>query len=258
MIAKTSEEIVTIWECGKRLAKIVAELTAVLRPGMATMELDQLAERLIREADGLPVFKGYRSHRSEPSFPASLCVSINDEVVHGIPRRDRTLSEGDIVGLDIGMRWPAQNGLITDMAVTVPVGAVAPLATRLLDVTRSALERGMSILKPGIRLGDLGHAIQETIESGGFSVVRDLVGHGVGRRLHEQPYVPNYGLPGEGEAVREGMVLAIEPMATVGSSLVGLADDGWTWRTRDGSLAAHFEHTVLVTKDGAEVLTKVW
>lgn len=277
MIAETGEELATIRECGKRLANIVAELKRALRPGMATAELDELAERLILDTGGQPVFKGYRSRRSEPPFPASLCVSINDEVVHGIPRRDRTLSAGDIVGLDIGMRWPAfgrhsdlrrakpasrdgdphiSEGLITDMAVTVPVGAVALPAARLIDATRSALERGVGILKPGIRLGDLGHAIQEAIESAGFSVVQDLVGHGVGRRLHEHPYVPNYGLPGEGEAVREGMVLAIEPMATIGSSSLGLADDGWTWRTRDGSLAAHFEHTVLVMKGGAEVLTK--
>lgn len=256
MIVANTEEVATIRECGKRLAGIVAELTTAVHPGIATAELGRLAESLISARGGVPVFKGYRSHRSEPPFPASICVSINDEVVHGIPRPERILDEGDLVSLDIGMRWPAADGLITDMAVTVPVGAVSPLAARILSATQTALERGIGVLKAGIRLGDLGHAIQEAIEAQEFSVVRDLVGHGVGRRLHEHPYVPNYGMPGEGEIVREGMVLAIEPMATVGSPSVGLADDGWTWRTRDGSLAAHFEHTVLVTKDGAEILTR--
>ncbi|MDP3727042.1 MAG: type I methionyl aminopeptidase [bacterium] len=257
MIVRTGEEARTLRECGKRLAGIVTELVAAVRPGLTTIELDELAERLILEAGGQPVFKGYRSQKNEPPFPASLCVSINEEVVHGIPRRERTLAAGDIVGLDIGMRWPARDGLITDMAVTVPVGAVTPLASRLLDATRAALGRGIGILEPGMPLGDLGAAIQEAIESEEFSVVRDLVGHGVGRQLHEEPYVPNYGVAGEGEIVREGMVLAIEPMATVGGPSVRLADDGWTWRTADGSLAAHFEHTVLVTKEGAEVLTKL-
>ena len=148
-------------------------------------------------------------------------------------------------------------GLITDMALTVPVGKISASAENLLQKTRGALEAGIGVLKPGMRLGGLGRVIQDSIESAGFSVVKDLVGHGVGRKLHEEPYIPNYGTPGEGELIREGMVLAIEPMAAIGSAAVELAKDGWTWRTADGSLAAHFEHTVLVTKDGAEVLTKV-
>ncbi|MBI4132026.1 MAG: M24 family metallopeptidase [Candidatus Sungbacteria bacterium] len=270
MIASRPEELATLRECGKRLAVITAELAAAVRPGMSTFELDELALRLIRQAGGEPVFKGYRAEKDGPPFPASLCTSINDEVVHGIPRRERRLLEGDIIGLDIGMLWPASAGparpaggaaagkpagLITDMAVTIPVGNVSPRAGRLLVATSRALAEGIRVLKPGIRLGDLGHAIQQVIEAQEFSVVRDLVGHGVGRRLHEEPFVPNYGMPGTGKVIREGMVLAIEPMATVGSPSVRLADDGWTWCTADGSLAAHFEHTVLVRRDGAEVLT---
>ncbi len=225
------------------------------------------------------MFKGYRADGRGRPFPASVCTSINDEVVHGIPRPDRVLREGDTIGLDIGMRWPSasqtskvpapeqvrygagnrqtfEEGLVTDMAVSVAVGRVPYVTGELLHATRDALLKGIGMLKPGIRMGDLGHAIQEAIESQGFSVVRDLVGHGVGQKLHEDPYVPNYGTPGEGIEIREGMVLAIEPMATAGGSAVLLDSDGWTWRTKDGSLAAHFEHTVLVTKDGAEVLTQ--
>ena len=177
------------------------------------------------------------------------------------------MKSGDIVGIDIGIRWPSNQesriknqesgtGLITDMAVTVPVGRIEPFAEELLQVTRESLQLGIRMIRPKLKLGDLGHVIQQHIESNGLSVVRDLVGHGVGMHLHENPYIPNYGKPGEGIALKEGMVLAIEPMVTKGSPLVRLADDGWTWITRDGSLAAHFEHTIVVTKDGVEVLTR--
>ncbi len=271
MIIANDGELATIRGCGTRLARIVAELVAAVSPGISTSELDRLAEQLIYRQGGFPVFKGYRSHKGERPFPASICTSLNEEVVHGIPSPKRILKDGDIIGIDIGMRWPSQDqkskiknksdgaevGLITDMALTVPVGEVSPLTRRLLDTTQGALAAGIRVLRPGMRLGGLGRVIQEAIESDGFSVVRDLVGHGVGKKLHEEPYVPNYGDPGEGEFIREGMVLALEPMAASGSAAVELAPDGWTWRTADGSLAAHFEHTVVVTKGGAEILTKL-
>ena len=276
MTISSHQDLEVLRECGKRLAAIMAELIAAVRPGIATLELDRIAERLIREAGGAPAFKGYRTKRDDPPFPASICGSINDEVVHGIPRSNRILKPGDIVGLDIGMRWPApqlpaasrpqparfraaklEAGLITDMAMTVPVGRIPTQAEALIAATERALRAGIAALRPGIWMGDLSHAIQQAIESCGFAVVRELVGHGVGRHLHEDPYVPNFGQPGEGVRIKEGMVLAIEPMATAGSPLVMLDSDGWTWRTKDGSLAAHFEHTVVVTKEGAEVLTRI-
>ena len=267
MIATRPEELEILREGGSRLASAVLhELVKYVRPGLSTGELDELALRLIRETGGEPVFKGYRAEGRGRPYPAAICTSVNDEVVHAIPTQDRVLASGDVLGLDIGMRWPAGQpsaasnqqpaGLITDMAVTVAVGKVSAEAERLITVTREALERGIRAIRPGIALGNLGHAIQHHIETNGFSVVRDLVGHGVGRELHEEPYVPNYGTRGEGLLLREGMVRAVEPMATAGKPAVKLDPDGWTWRTQDGSLAAHFEHTVIVTQEGAEVLTK--
>lgn len=283
MIVFSPQELATLRECGWRLAAVLGEVTRVVRPGVSTFELDTLAERLIRGVGGDPVFKGYRTEGRGKPYPAAICTSVNDEVVHAIPKKDRILASGDVLGLDLGMRWPAgqppaasyqlparsangqlearswkpETGLVTDMAVTVPVGKVTPQAGRLISVTREALEKGIRAIRPGITLGDLGAAIQRHIEVNGFSVVRDLVGHGVGRELHEEPYVPNYGTPGEGLLIRAGMVLAVEPMATAGNPAVKLDSDGWTWRTRDGSLAAHFEHTVIVTKEGVEVLTRL-
>ena len=267
MIATRPGDTDKLREGGRRLAGILQELASAVRPGLVTADLDALAERRIREAGGDPVFKGYRARRGERPFPASICTSINDEVVHAIPSRAHALQAGDIIGIDIGMRWPSSAdparsgtegrpaGLITDTAVTVPVGAVDPASEKLLAVTASALQRGIAVIRAGIRMGDLGHAIQQVIEAAGFFVVRGLVGHGVGRNLHEDPYVPNYGTPGEGMMLREGMVLAIEPMAAAGDPEVRLDPDGWTWRTRGGSRAAHFEHTVIITTHGAEVLT---
>lgn len=266
MTIASEQELEILRGSGGRLANILDELARAVKPGVSTGELDKLAEHLIHECGGIPAFKGYRSHVSEKPYPASICTSINEQVVHGIPSAKRILKSGDIVGIDIGMRWPAPQqpaassqqraGLITDMAVTVPVGRIEPFAEELLQVTRESLARGIAVIRPGMHMGDLGQAIQAHIEANGFSVVRDLVGHGVGQHLHENPYVPNYGKSGEGIVLKEGMVLAIEPMATVGSPLVRLAEDGWTWKTRDGSLAAHFEHTVVIMKDGVEVLTK--
>ncbi|MBI2640094.1 MAG: M24 family metallopeptidase, partial [Candidatus Sungbacteria bacterium] len=243
--------------------------------GISTKALDDLGERLIRETGGDPVFKGYRALGSKSAYPCSLCTSINDEVVHAIPSENRILKDGDIIGLDIGMRWPADKksflgpndkrrilsneprGLITDMAVTVGVGKISITAEALTLTTREALEKGLEILRAGIRLGDVGSVIQSHIEHSGYGVIRDLAGHGVGRELHESPFVPNYGRRGSGPFVHEGEVLAVEPMATVGDFRIRLDKDGWTFRTIDGGLAAHFEHTVLVTKDGVEVLTEL-
>lgn len=255
MIASSQRDLQTLRECGERLAAITEKLVSQVKPGISTLHLDGLAEALILSSGGVPVFKGYRTDRSEPPFPASICTSVNDEVVHAIPRADRILADGDILGIDIGMRYPRAGGLITDMAVTVPVGNISREAKRLIHAAREALMRGIDVLTAGVSMGDLGATIQRAIEAQGFGVVRDLVGHGVGRRLHEDPYVPNYGKRGDGMVISAGMVLALEPMATAGSPEVRRDPDGWTWRTRDGSLAAHFEHTVLVTASGAIILT---
>lgn len=257
MVVSSERELNTLRECGRRLGEINRKLIAAVKPGVSALELDGLAEALILSMGGSPAFKGYRSSRDEKPFPASLCVSVNDEVVHAVPRKEKVVEEGDIVSLDFGMRYPARGGLITDMAVTVTVGRVLAEAERLVAVTREALELAVGKLKAGMALGDIGALIQEHIEVNGFSVVRELMGHGVGRALHENPNVPNYGLPGQGEIVRANSVLAIEPMATAGSPVVVSDNDGWTWRTRDGSPAAHFEHTVFVGGERTEILTKL-
>ncbi|MDO8561094.1 MAG: type I methionyl aminopeptidase [bacterium] len=257
MIIKNEKELSILRECGRKLAMILGVVEKAVKPGVTTKELDDLSEKLIRDSGGEPVFKGYRTLRGEPPFPCSLCTSVNDEVVHGIPSGSRVLKEGDIVGLDIGMRWPAKDGFITDMAVTVGVGKISQKAERLIAVTKDSFEKGIAVLAPGIRLGDLGAVIQNQLEKNGYGVIRDLAGHGVGRKLHEEPFVPNYGKRGAGPVVLEGTVLAIEPMATEGDWHVVLDKDGWTFKTRDGKLAAHFEHTVVVTKDGAKVLTTI-
>lgn len=267
MVITSSQELETIRECGRRLAAVLGEVEQRVKPGVSTLALDEVAEHLIRESGGDPVFKGYRTLTSEPPFPASLCTSINNEIVHGIPSPSRILKDGDIIGLDIGMRWPSlgsqqrttnnqELGLITDMAVTVGVGKISKEAARLLHVTKESLDLGISVLKPGIRLGDVGSAVQKYLEKAGYGVIRDLAGHGVGIKLHEEPFVPNYGKAGVGPIVLEGMVLALEPMAAEGDWHLELAKDGWTFTTRDGKLAAHFEHTVHVGKDGVEILTK--
>lgn len=261
MTLKSETELGILHECGRRLSSVLKAVAGAVRPGISTFELDQMAERLVLSCGGSPVFKGYRARPRDLPFPASICTSVNDEVVHAIPRPDRILRSGDIVSLDIGMRWPssikASLGLITDMAVTVAVGKISAQSEKILGVTQQALEAGIAALKPEIYLGDLGYAIQSYIEAHGFGVIRELVGHGVGRKLHEAPNIPNYGIPGQGQRVKEGMVLAVEPMATVGRPDIKLDRDGWTWRTVDGSLAAHFEHTVVVTKTGVEILTKL-
>lgn len=255
MIAKTELEISIVRESGKRLGNILQKLASLVKSGISTGFLDERAANLIREAGGDAVFKGYKAYGSRGAYPAHVCVSTNDEIVHGIPRTDRILKEGDIVGLDIGMRYPSRTGLVTDTAVTVPVGSISPEAKKLLLATKEALYAGIAAAHVGGRMGDIGAAIQARLEKDKLGIIRELVGHGVGKKLHEDPYVPNYGTEGEGEVLKEGMVLALEPMATLGSSRIVLDKDGWTYKTKDGSLAGHFEHTIIIRKSGTEVLT---
>jgi methionyl aminopeptidase len=243
---KTGAEIVKLRAAGRVVAEVLAELVAAVRPGVTTLELDALSERAARARGADPAFKGYHG------YPASLCVSVNDEVVHGLPSADRALREGDIVGLDFGA---VLDGWYGDSAVTVPVGAVSEESTRLLEATRRALAEGIAAARPEARVGDIGAAIEASVARSGFAVVRDFVGHGIGRRLHEPPQVPNFGTAGTGPRLRAGMVLAIEPMVNAGGFAVDTLDDGWTAVTSDGKNSAHFEHTVLVGENGPEILT---
>jgi len=239
-------EIERIAAAARLVALTLDRLESELKPGVTTAELDRIAEQFIREHGGRPAFKGYRG------FPASICPSINDEVVHGIPG-PRTLQDGDIVGIDVGVEM---DGYYGDAARTMTVGAVRPEVQKLLEVARGALMAGIAQAQAGRRLGDVSHAIQSHVESHGFSVVRELVGHGIGREMHEEPQVPNYGLPDRGPRLMAGQVLAIEPMVNMGGHDVVTRPDGWTVVTKDGSLSAHFEHTVAVGADGAEILSR--
>lgn len=232
---------------GTLAAEALREVVRAAQPGSAGTELDAIAETFIRDRGGAPSFKGYRG------FPASICLSFNDEVVHGIPGR-RRLRSGDVVSIDLGAEVQGFHG---DVAVTLRVGEVKPLLARLLKVARESLFLAIDAVRPGARLGDLGTAVQRHAESAGFSVVRDFSGHGIGRYLHEEPQVPNFGDPGTGTPLRPGMTLAIEPMVNLGSHEVVMDDDGWTVRTRDRKPSAHFEHTVAVTAEGAVVLTAI-
>ncbi len=247
IILKTEEEIQRLQRAGGLAAEALREVVAAVRPGVRGTELDALAERFIREHGGTPSFKGYRG------FPASICISVNDEVVHGIPNA-RPLAPGSIVSIDLGA---VLDGVHGDVAVTVPVGEIAPSLQRLLQVTRDALYRGIEQVRPGKRLGDVGAAIQRYVEAAGLSIVRDFAGHGIGRALHEEPQIPNFGEPGTGTQLREGMTLAIEPMVNVGGYEDMMDDDGWTVRTRDGQPSAHFEHTVAVAAAGPLILTAI-
>lgn len=228
------------------VAATLAMLRREVRPGVTTAELDRLAETFIRDHGARPAFKGYRG------FPATICPAVNEEVVHGIPGA-RRLKEGDIVGIDVGVE---RDGFYGDAAITVPVGEVSPRAAELLRVTREALLEGIAQARPGRRVGDISHAIQSHAERHGFSVVTQLVGHGIGREMHEEPQVPNYGPPGRGPKLMAGQVLAIEPMVNAGGAEVVTQADGWTVVTKDGSLSAHFEHTVAIGPDGPEILSE--
>jgi methionyl aminopeptidase len=242
-------------EIMRRANVIVAEVLGALKervaPGVTTLELDALAEELTLKKNAIPAFKGYNV--AGRIYPCCLCASINDEIVHGIPSK-RALREGDIIGLDYGVIYEGYYG---DSAVTVGVGRVNEEARRLMSITEKSLYKGIEKLHDGKRLGDLGSVVQEVAESAGFSVVRAFVGHGIGKKLHEEPPVPNYGEPDRGLRLKEGMVLAIEPMLNAGSYEVEIKEDGWTAVTKDGSLAAHFEHSVAITKDGPFILSQL-
>jgi methionyl aminopeptidase len=242
---KSPREIEAIRRSGKITATVLTELMQAARAGMATRELDRLAERGIRSRGGTPTFKGYRG------FPASVCISVNDEVVHGIPGA-YVLREGDLLSIDLGTTL---DGYVSDSAATLGVGAISPEAQRLLDVTQECLMLGIAKMQRGGHVGDIGAAVQEHAERHGYGVVRELVGHGVGQEMHEEPQVPNYGRRGTGAALRPGLVLAIEPMVTQGDPAIFIRRDGWTVVTADGKLAAHFEHTVVVTEHGPRILT---
>jgi methionyl aminopeptidase len=245
IVCKSPAEIERMRAANVLVADVLAELAASVAPGVTTRDLDSVAERLVRERGAEPAFKGYRG------YPATLCASVNEQVVHGIPS-DRALSEGDILSLDMGVKL---NGFYSDSAVTVAVGRIGEDVQRLLQVTQEALERGIRQVRVGGRISDIGHAVQQHVESHGFSVVREFVGHGIGAALHEEPQIANYGEPGRGPRMAEGMVLAIEPMVNMGRPAVKVLADGWTAVTRDGSLSAHFEHTVAVTRNGPLILT---
>jgi methionyl aminopeptidase len=250
---KTGEEIERLRRSGARLSLVLEKVVAAARPRVSTLELDELAETLIRQEGGLPIFKGYGAEGGKP-FPGTICASVNNEVVHGIPKKECVLQEGDILKIDIGMRF---EGMVTDMARTIPIGSVSKEAERLMRVTEESLLAGIAAIRPGAKMLDYAAAVQKTAEDAGYSVVRDLVGHGVGHELHEDPQVPNYEsktLPNF--TFEKGMTLALEPMINQGTFEVDLAKDDWTFITADGALSAHFEDTVLVTENGTEILTR--
>ena len=242
---KSSSELDTMDRANGLVHRVLGLVRAAARPGVSTADLDKLAEETIVNAGGVPAFKGYRG------FPATLCTSINDVIVHGIPNSKAELSEGDVVSVDCGVLL---NGFYGDAAVTFGVGEVSKDASRLMETTRKCLEDAVSAVAPGRRLGDVGAAVQVRAETQGFGIVREFVGHGIGRSLHEDPQVPNYGIAGHGQVMKPGLVIAIEPMITGGSWRVRIDGDGWTARTEDGKLAAHFEFSVAVTEDGRRVL----
>lgn len=243
---KTAEEQAKIARACRLTAQCMEELKSMVRPGVTTLELDRAAEDFIRSHGGVPTFKGHRG------FPGSLCTSVNEEVVHGIPS-NRKLAEGDIIGIDMGITL---DGFISDMARTFTVGQVSPETEKLVKVTEECFRKGFETMKPGARIGDIGWAVQQHAESNGFSVVRDLCGHGVGRELWEEPELPNFGKPGRGIRLEPGMTLALEPMVNLGTWRIEIDNkDGWTVRTADRKLSAHYEETILITADGAEILT---
>ncbi|MBI2625419.1 MAG: type I methionyl aminopeptidase [Candidatus Nealsonbacteria bacterium] len=242
---KTKEEIEIMAEGGKLLSAVLRKVSKMVKPGISTKELDSAAESLIFKSGAKPSFTGHMG------YPATLCTSVNEEVVHAVPS-DRILKEGDIITLDIGLIW---EGFHSDMAVTLPVGKINPETARLVRVTKKSLKRGLKKVRPGNTFGDIGNTIQRYVESQGFNVVRDLCGHGIGRELHEDPQVLNYGKRGTGPEIKEGMVFCIEPMVTLGSWKIKKGKDGHSYVTQDGSLSAHFEATIVATKDGYRLLT---
>lgn len=252
IIIKTKEEIERLRVAGKHLAQVLQKVKEKVVPGVSTKELDLYAEKLIRELGDTPAFLNYRPVGARTPFPATLCVSINDEVVHGIPKANRILKEGDIISIDLGLN---HEGVFTDHAMTLPVGEVSEPIKKLLEVTEKALSAGIAAAQPGFCVGDIGAAIEGYVKPHKYGIVDILAGHGVGRYIHEDPYIPNFGKPGTGAKLVPGMVIAIEPMLNMGTKNVFLDDDDWTFKTSDGKRSAHFEHTVLITEDGPEILT---
>jgi methionyl aminopeptidase len=245
IVCRSTAEIDRLARVNELVARVLAELKAMVAPGVTTADLDAVAEQRLAEAGAAPAFKGYHG------YPATICASVNEQVIHGIPN-DRPLVEGDILSIDMGAKM---DGFFGDSAVTVPIGKIGPEAERLLAVTKGSLDRAISVVRAGARVHDIGAAVQQHVEANGFSVVREFVGHGIGTSLHEEPQIPNYGTAGRGSRLAEGMVLAIEPMVNAGRAAVKVLSDGWTAVTKDGSLSAHFEHTVAVTETGCRVLT---
>jgi len=250
---KSKEDIAVLREGGKRHAFILKELAAMVRPGLKVQELEDRARELIAEGGDTAAFLDYKPYGADRPYPAALCVSVNDEVVHGIPNEaEKILKEGDIVSLDLGL---VHKQLITDAAITVPVGEISPELQELLVFTKEALMAGIKAAKGGKKIGDISSAIERIGQAHKYGIVEELSGHGVGYHVHEDPYVPNYGEPGKGISLKPGMVLAIEPMFNLGTRNVSLDVDGYTYKTADGKPSAHFEHTVVITKSGAEILT---
>jgi methionyl aminopeptidase len=243
---KTPEEILAMRESGRMLATVLHVLSERLRAGMSTKDLAEIAKMELRGLGGQPAFLGYYG------FPDVICISVNDEVVHGIPRTDKIVRDGDIVSLDFGVRY---NGMITDGAVSRIVGKADRRRAELVAATEASMLAGIDVMRDGVQTGTIGAAVESVLSGGKYGIVRDLVGHGVGHELHEDPNIPNYGKAGTGTKLQAGMTIAIEPMATLGTHKVFVESDEWTIRTQDGSLSAHFEHTVLITQDGAEILT---
>lgn len=253
IIIKTKEEIEILREGGRRLATVLHKVKEKIAPGVSTKELDDYAFKLIKDMGDEPAFFNYRPEGAKIPFPASLCVSVNDEVVHGIPSAKKILKSGDIVSIDLGLK---HKGLFTDMALTVPVGEVSEVSAKLLKTTEEALRVGISNARLGNTVGDIGSSIEDFVKPHKYGIVEVLSGHGVGRAIHEDPYIPNFGKKGTGMKLRTGMVVALEPMLNQGTKNVTLDSDGYTFRTADGKLSAHFEHTILITDGKAEILTQ--
>jgi methionyl aminopeptidase len=251
---KTKEEIEVLVKGGKILASILKQVGEAAQIGVSTKELDEMAEKLILDAGGVPSFKGYG--KPDP-FPAALCTSVNEAIVHSIPS-DYRLKDGDIIGLDIGMKWPAKDGLFTDHAITVAIGDVKEENLELMEVTKGCLNKAISILKPGMYINDIGRVIEKYVKSkGDYGIIRDLVGHGVGHEVHEEPKIFNFATEEKGAEIKEGMVLAIEPMITLGSHEITVDENGWDIITKDRSMSAHFEHTIAITKTACKVITSL-
>jgi methionyl aminopeptidase len=247
IVCRSRAEVDKLRTVNRLVGEVLAELKSLAAPGVTTSDLDRVAEQRVRQAGAVPAFKGYHG------FPATICSSVNEQVVHGIPS-DRALREGDVISIDLGAKL---DGFFGDSAVTVPVGPVGEAVESLLRATEEALFRAINVMRPNARVSDIGAAVQAHVEAQGFSVVREFVGHGIGTELHEEPQIANYGPAGRGPRLAEGMVMAIEPMVNAGKAAVKVLADGWTAVTRDGSLSAHFEHTVVVTGDGCEILSLV-